>query len=317
MTLMRNFPDPFVAGAVQWAPSVNDAAAGTERACAAIAEAAASDVKLLAFSETWLTGYPYWEGLGPRPDYFDAWRGFVDQAVTVPGPEITQIAACAADHDMHVVIGVNERDPVSEAVFNTLVYIGSDGQLLGKHRKLHPTITERLVWTPGDGSDLDVHDTPLGRLGGLICYEHQMAPARYVLCDMGIQVHVAVWPGQAFLDPVIDAAVRHTSMENACYVVSAREVMSPDRLPDGFPMAEVPGAWDAHGGSSIAGPGALYVTEPVFDVETIVTGVIDVKTTLDTKWWVNGVGNYARPDVFKVVWDRRPKLPVERIEPGN
>ena len=314
---MRNFPDPFVAAVVQWAPSINDAALGTERACQAIGEAAALDAKLVAFPEAWLTGYPYWEGAGSTPEYFETWRHFVDQAVTVPGPEISRIAECAADNGVHVVLGINERDPVSEAVYNTLVYIGSDGTLLGRHRKLLPTITERLVWTNGDGSDIDAYDTPLGRLGGLICYEHQMAPARYVCCDLGVQVHVAVWPGHAFLDPSVDAAVRHLSFENACFVVSAREVMSPDRLPAGHPFADAPGIWDAHGGSAISGPNAMYVTEPVFDVETIVTGVVDVAQTLDTKWWVNGVGNYSRPDVFQVVWDRRPKPAVTRIESGN
>lgn len=311
---MRNFPEPFVAAAVQWAPSINDAALGTERACSAIAEASALDAKLIVFPEAWLTGYPYWEGAPPGSEYLEMWRQFVDQAVTVPGPEMETIAACAADHGVHVVLGVNERDGVTEAVYNTLVYFGPGGTLLGKHRKLLPTISERLVWTNGDGSDLDVYHTDIGRLGGLICYEHQMAPARYVLCDMGIQVHVAVWPGHAFLDAPIDAAVRHTSMENACFVVSAREVMSADHLAAGTPFAEVPHLWDAHGGSAIASPGALYATEPVFDTETIVTGVIDLAATLDTKFWVNGVGNYSRPDVFEVRWDRRPKRPVTTIE---
>lgn len=312
-TRMSRFPDPFTAAVVQWAPSVNDAAAGTARACAAIEQAAAAGARLVVFPETWLTGYPYFEGNNTLDGYFDLWREFVANAVRVDGPEIAAIVECAADHGTHVVIGVNERDH-TDAVYNSLVYVGDGGTLLGHHRKLVPTITEKLVWTPGDGSDLDAYDTPLGTIGGLICYEHQMAPARYVCCSMGVQIHVSVWPGHATLDGRVDAAVRHLATENACFVLSAREVMSASRLPPETPQRDVPGLWDAHGGSAIVAPGGQYLVEPTFDVETIVTAEIDVAATLRAKWWVNGVGNYARPDVFQVVWDRRPKPPVRVVD---
>lgn len=313
---MSRFPDPFLAAAVQWAPSVNDATEGTRRACDALTEAAALGAKLVAFPETWLNGYPYWEGLGPHPDYFTAYTAYVEAAIELDGPEITTVRECAADLGLHVVIGANERDPRSSAVYNALIYIGGDGTLLGRHRKMMATITEKLVWTNGDGSDLAAYDTPVGRLGGLICYEHQMAPARFVCCDLGVQVHVAVWPGHAFLDPVVDAAIRHLSVENGCFVISPREVMSASRLPAGSPFADHPFAWEAHGGSSIVAPGATYVAEPVFDVETIVTGVIDVKALLESKWWTNGVGNYSRPDIFTVTWHREPK-PAVRHDPPS
>lgn len=307
--MRSRFPDPFVAAVVQWAPSYADATAGTERACAAIEQAAADGASLVVFPEVWLTGYPYFEGETSHPRYLEAWRDFVEAAVLLPGPEIARIAQAAAARGVHVVIGVNERDH-TEAIYNTQVFIGPDGALLGRHRKLMPTITEKLIWALGDGSDLAVHETPLGRLGGLICYEHQMALARYACCTLGVQLHAALWPGHAFLDPVIDAANRQLAMENACFVFSAREPMSADRLAVDAPLREVTRLWRAHGGSAIVGPGGEYLAGPVFDTETILTAQIDVRAVLDTKWWVNGVGNYARPDVFRLVWDRRPKPPV-------
>lgn len=314
LSRMRSFPDPFTAAVVQWSPSVNDAARGTARACEAIAEAATQHgARLIVFPEAWLTGYPYFEGLGPGAEYRRIYRDFVDQAVVIDGPEMQAIRRCAADHGVYVVMGLNERNPIHQAVYNTIAFIGPDGSLLGKHRKMVATITEKLVWTNWDGSDLAAYDTPLGRLGGMICYEHLMAPARYICCDLGVQVHIAVWPGYAFMDPVVDSVIRSLSMENACFVISAREVMSRELLPAGTPFGNHPNAWEAHGGSSIVAPGAVYVTEPVFHVETIVTGTINVPDLIDVKWWSNGVGNYSRPDIFRVIWDSSPKPPVERI----
>ena len=172
-----------------------------------------------------------------------------------------------------------------------------------------PTLTERLIWGYGDGSDLDVYDTDIGRLGGLICYEHQMAPARYALSTLGIQVHASVWPGWEQLHPVIDAATRHLAYENACYVIVARETMSPDLLPAGTPLAEEP-FWHASGGSAIIAPGGKYLVEPVTDKETIIYAEIDLESTIESKRWVDSAGHYARPDVFQLHWDKRPKPPL-------
>ena len=195
-----------------------------------------------------------------------------------------------------------------------MLYIGADGKILGKHRKLIPTQAERLVWGRGDGSDLDVYETPVGRLGGLNCFEHQMAPARIALSSMNMQVHAAAWPGHAFLNDVIDASTRHLAHENACFVIVAREVMSPDRVPDHMPMSEeAAGHWHGHGGSAIIAPGGQYLVAPVFDEETIVTAEIDLADIAVNKWFFDGTGHYSRPDVFQMRWDKRPKPPVDLV----
>ena len=299
----------YLAAAVQRAPGLS-LEHGVDKAVVAIAEASREGARLIVFPETWIPSYPYYHSrAADRQAFSDSYRHTFEHSMAVPGPEWNRIAQAAAEAGAYVVIGVNEREPHAGTIYNTLVYIGPDGTLLGKHRKLVPTLSERLIWGYGDGSDLDVYDTEVGRLGGLICYEHQMAPARYALSTLGIQVHASVWPGWEQLHPVIDAATRHLAYENACYVIVARETMSPDLLSPGTPFGEEP-FWHASGGSAIIAPGGKYLVEPVTDQETIVYAEIDLRSTVESKRWVDSAGHYARPDVFQLQWDKRPKSPV-------
>ena len=300
---------PYLAAAVQRAPGLTRED-GVERAVDAIETAAREGASLIVFPETWIPAYPYYHGQAAHQQAFrELYRRTFEHSIAIPGEDWSRIAQAAAAARAHVVIGVNEREPQAGTIYNTLAYIGPGGELLGKHRKLVPTLSERLIWGYGDGSDLDVYDTALGRLGGLICYEHQMAPARYALSTLGIQVHASVWPGWEQLHPVVDAATRHLAYENACYVIVARETMSPDRLPAGTPLAEE-SFWQASGGSAIIAPGGKYLVEPVTDQETIIYAEIDPQATVESKRWVDSAGHYARPDVFQLRWDRRPKPPV-------
>ena len=299
----------FVAAAVQRAPGLT-IEASVDKAVAAIGEAASAGAQLIVFPETWIPFYPYYHSRSAdREAFAKLYQHTFEHSIAIPGPEWSRIADAAAEAGAHVVIGVNERQPSDGTIYNTLAYIGPDGSLLGKHRKLVPTLSERLIWGYGDGSDLDVYDTDVGRLGGLICYEHQMAPARYALSTLGIQVHASVWPGWEMLNPIVDAATRHLAYENACYVIVAREVMSPELLPSGTPFGEEP-FWHASGGSAIIAPGGKYLVEPVVDEETIIYAEIDLSATIESKRWVDSAGHYARPDVFQLHWDKRPKPTV-------
>ena len=304
----------FIAGAVQWAPEFLDPERGADKAVAAIEQAAGEDVRLLVFPECWLLGYPYWSGITPSDPEYQAFRQLLyERAIDVHGPEMQRVRKAAAAHGMNVVIGLNER--AGSTIHCTLAYIGADGALLGRHRKLIPTQAERLVWGRGDGSDLEVYETSIGKLGGLNCFEHQMAPARYALCEMGEQIHAAAWPGHAFIDGIIDASTRHLAHENGCFVIVARELMSPERVGPGVPVPEKTAPhFLAHGGSAIIAPGGDYLVAPVFDVETIVTAEIDLARIGVIKWFFDGVGHYARPDVFRLRFDRRPKPAVEFVD---
>ena len=302
-------PDPYTAAAVQWAPAYGDLRAGVGRAIDAIDEAAREGASLIVLPEAWLPGYPYWcTEQRPNRAVSALYRELVENGVEVPGPVTDALGEAAARANATVVIGVTER--AGGTLYNTLCYIGSDADLLGAHRKLVPTLSERTVWGMGDGSDLDAYDTPAGRVGGLICYEHFMAPARYALAGLGVEVHASVWPGYPFLHANVDAATRMLAVENACAVVVAREVMSADRLPPGTPFAEHPRMWEMNGGSAIIAPGGKYLAEPVYDDETILYAEIDPADLVEAKRWVDGVGHYSRPDVFRLHWDRSPKPPI-------
>lgn len=303
----------FIAAAAQFAPAMLDTAAGLSRAVQIIEQAGREGVRLLVFPETWLQGYLYWAGAPRTPEFRQLYQRLFEQAVVLPGPELAQLAEAAGRARCHVNIGVHER--AGGTLYNTSVYLGADGQLLGRHRKLMPTTNEKLVWGQGDGSDLDAYATDIGMLGGLTCWEHHMAPARYALADLGVQVHAAVFPGVPMLDGIVDAATRQLAFENACAVVLAREVMSRDRLSPELAALVTSDAlyWQAHGGSAIVAPGGSYITPPVFDDERLVLGEVDLGLIPRAKLWFDATGHYARPDVFKLVWDRRPKPPVERV----
>ncbi|MCP5179941.1 MAG: carbon-nitrogen hydrolase family protein [Pseudomonadales bacterium] len=307
-------PAPYTAAVIQWAPCVHDPVAGAARAALAIDEAARNGARLIVFPETWLQGYPYFSGLkGVDPEFQAYLHVLHDAAITRDGTALQPVMDAAARSRAHVVISAHEK--AGGTLYNTQFDIGPAGQLLGTHRKLMPTLQERLVWGMGDGSDLTVYDTPLGRLGGLLCFEHHMAPARYALNGLGIQVHAAQWPGQPFLNDIVDAAIRQTAFENGCFVLSAREVMDQSRIQSGMPPSTCdPMHYLATGGSAIVAPDGQYVAGPVYDEETIVYGQIDLTRITRTKVWFDGTGHYARPDIFQLRWDRRPKRPVDIVD---
>lgn len=300
----------YIAAAVQWKPEINDARRGVDKAIAAIEEAAAGDARLVVFPEAWLQGYPYWASRPPAdPEYQYFRQGLWNSAISSSGPEITRIAEAAKSASCNVALGYHER--AAGSIFASQIFIGSDGGVLGHHRKLMPTMVERTVWGMGDGSDLDAYDTQCGRLGGLMCFEHQMAPARHACCYLGIEVHIGQWPGHAFLDGIVDASMRHLAHENACFVVVAREIMDSDQLPESAPLGDGSAeTYSTHGGSSIISPGGDYLVPPVFGEETIVFGEIDLAHVGLAKWWVDGTGHYSRPDIFQMHWDRSKKSAV-------
>ena len=173
-------PEPYAAAAVQRAPAWGDLQAGLALAIDAIDEAAREGASLIVLPEAWLPGYPYWcTEQRPNRAVRQLFRELTENSVEIPGPEVAALGEAAKRASATVVVGVTER--AGGTLYNTLCYFGPDGALLGSHRKLVPTLSERTVWGMGDGSDLDAYDTPAGRLSGLICYEHFMAPARYAL----------------------------------------------------------------------------------------------------------------------------------------
>jgi nitrilase len=290
----------FVAAAVQAAPAFLDLEAGLAKAERLITEAAALGAELIVFPEAWLPTYPYWPPTLSGPDeahIFDCYADLWANAVEIPGPATARLGAAARDANAIVVMGVNEREATSGTLYNTLVYFGRDGCLLGKHRKLVPTYTERCFWGQGAGDTLGVVSTDLGRLGGLICFEHAMPLARYAMIAQGEQVHVATWPGYGGLGAIMEFSLRHHAFEAQAYVVSACACLDPAAVPASFPLRRhLPEGVD--GGSMIVDPHGNVIAGPLRGGEGILTAEIDLREVAKAKAWLDGAAHYARPEVL-------------------
>ncbi|MDX1740088.1 MAG: carbon-nitrogen hydrolase family protein [Rhodothermales bacterium] len=299
--------------AVQAGSVFLDLEASVTKACRLIEEAAAEGARLVVFPEAFLPCYPLWVWFVP-PGHTHPLRELYSvlhaNSVTIPGPRIDRIRQAAAESGVTVAIGVNERNSESSdsTLYNTLVFIGSDGELLGRHRKLIPTAGERLVWAQGDGSDLDVYDTEIGKVGGLICWENYMPLARYTLSAMGQQIHVApTWDrGEPWV-----STMRHVAKESRCFVVGCCQAFHADDIPDHYSFKEkylhnVDG-WINPGLSVIVDPDGKIVAGPASEQETILYAEVRPEQLVGPRWQLDVAGHYARPDVFELRVHRTPR----------
>ncbi|MBN2204492.1 MAG: carbon-nitrogen hydrolase family protein [Thermoleophilia bacterium] len=322
---MNEGADKFVAAAIQATPVWFDAEATIDKAVGLIDEAARNGARLLAFPETWVPGYPahiFGAAAWDDPEAKEAYRLLLEESVTVPGPATDRLCEAARRNGVMVVMGVNERDGDSSrgTIYNSQVFISADGRVLGVHRKLWPTHAERLLWGQGDGSTLHVFDTPLGRVGGLICWEHWMPLARFAMHAKAEQVHIASWPE---VPEIHHLASRHYAFEGRCFVICVGSYLTIDHVPAGFPCREAilrggdygEAGVICPGGSGIIAPDASWVAEPVEMREVIVYGEIDLARIGREQMALDSVGNYNRPDVFQLTVDARPKPAVRWLTP--
>jgi nitrilase len=285
--------------AVQATPVILDAEATVDKAVALIGEAAEGGAELVVLPETFVPLYPSgtWAKAAAAFDGFDElWERLWANSVEVPGPLVERLAAACAEHGVHCAIGVNERELERPGtIYNALLLIGPQG-LLAKHRKLMPTHHERLFHGIGSGGDLDATETPLGRIGGLICWENHMPLARYAVYRSGPQIWVA--PTADDTDGWL-AGMRHIAIESGAYVVSVPQYIPRSAFPDDFP-AELPDDdVFGHGGAAIVEPTeGDVIAGPLYDREGIVTADCDLRAGLHAKRWFDSVGHYSREDVL-------------------
>jgi nitrilase len=316
--------DVFVAAVAQAAPVFLDRDATVEKAVRLIEEAADQSAKLIAFPETWIPGYPNWiyRAAGwEEPRSKRAFARLQRNAVEIPSPATDALCRAARAAGAYVVVGIHERDVQFSqgTLYNSLLFISDLGEILGVHRKLVPTHAERIVWGRGDGSTLHVFDTPLGRLGGLVCWEHWMPLARFAMHAKGEQLHVAAWPDA---EDVHHLASRHYAFEGRCYVLCAGSYMTTRDLPPDFELAAEMGATvepggDAAellpGGSGIIGPDGAWLAGPVSGREEIIYAEIDLGRIAEEQQALDTAGHYNRPDVFSLTVDERPKPQVSWV----
>ena len=293
--------EPFNAGAANVAPAFLDRDGCLDIARGWITEAAKQDVRLLVFPETWFPGYPIWLDTSPNaalwghPPAKAIFRQLVENSVKIPSPTTDSLCKAAAESKINLVMGLHELD--GGTLYNTMLFISDRGEILGLHRKLVPTYTERLVWGRGDGSTLTAVDTTVGRLGGLVCWEHWMPLARQAMHENDEIVHAAVWPT---VGEVHQLASRSYAFEGRCYVIAAGSVLRRSDLPEGFELLdELPGdgPW-MQGGSVIIGPDASILAGPADDNDELVVAEIDPARIPEEKMTLDVCGHYSRPDVF-------------------
>lgn len=302
------FPQ-FTAAAVQAAPVYLDREATIDKACRLIEEAAAKGAKLIVFPETWVPGYPFWV-FGAQVVSSAGFVRLFKNAVEIPSPATDSLCRAAAAAGAFLVIGVNERDARAKgSLYNTLLYISDEGEVMGAHRKLMPTHAERTVWGMGDGSGLHVFHTPLGRLGGLICWEHEMPLVRYAMFGAGEQVHASVWPAFSFQNHHIDFGCRQYAFEGACFVVVACGYLTETLVPEDLGMRGQ-AIFDANGGSGIIGPDGEYLAGPLYGKEDILYADIDLERTAAQKHLLDVAGHYSRPDVVQLLFNNKSRQPV-------
>lgn len=308
--------DNVVVAIVQRPPVFMDKTATTDVACDAIIEAGREGAELIAFSEAWLAGYPFWtEGWQTK---IDAWAQtrelFYDNAVVVPSCETDRLCAAAREADAHVVIGLNEMDerPAAGTVYNSLLFIDRAGKVLGTHRKLQPTFQERTFWGQGGPRHLEVFETDIGRIGGLVCAENFMTLAKSAVQLQGQDFHVAVWPSAFSFEVAVNApepaATRGTSIvhtagrqyavEANAFVLNGVGIYPKSCVPPDFPNRESLYLF-GEGGSSIFGPTGEAIAGPTYEKETVYADC-DARSIKLAKAILDCVGHYSRPDALRL-----------------
>jgi nitrilase len=286
--------------AVQATPVILDADATADKAVRLIGEAAGQGARLVVFPEDFIALYPSnaWgreaAGFGGWDEF---WERFWANGVDVPGPLVDRLVDACREHDVHCAIGVNERESDRPGtLYNTLLILGPDG-LLHRHRKLMPTMHERIFHGIGAGDDLQVVQLPEARVGGLICWENLMPLARYALYRQGPQIWVA--PTADDSDGWL-ASMRHIAIESGAFVVSVPQYIPASAFPDDFPVP-LPEGKDVFGsgGAAICEPlRGEIIAGPLYNQEGIVIADCDLRATLHAKRLFDAVGHYSREDVL-------------------
>jgi len=294
--------------AVQAAPYYLNLERSLKRAIDLIAEAAKRRAQLVVFPESWLPGYPAWLDVCRDIAVWDheptkrLYAQLMENSVAVPSRETEALGDAARRHNLTLVIGVHERvnvGPGRGTLYNSILTFGPTGEMLNVHRKLVPTFTERLIWAQGNGDGLRVIETPAGRIGGLICWEHWMPLARQTLHVSGEDIHASLWPCVKEMHQI---ASRHYAFEGRCFVVAAGGIMRRSDLPRDFEitgrLATDDNEFILDGGSCVIGPDGHYVAGPTFCSEVIILARINLERIREESMTLDVTGHFDRPDLF-------------------
>jgi len=281
-----------------------------DKACNIIKQAGANKAKLVVFPEAFVAAYPDWIWLLPNSksnELNQLYIELVKNAITIPDDCTKKLCQAAKEAGVFVVIGVNElNDEASNnSLYNTILFIDDNGKILGKHRKLIPTGGERLIWSQGDGSTINVFDTSIGKLSGLICWENFMPLARHALYAMGTQIYSApTWDKSANWI----TSMQHIAREGGVFVISCCMVLKKDEIPEEYDLKKLyplDREWINTGNSCIINPKGEIIAGPVEAREEILYADLDLRKITSAKRIFDAAGHYARPDVFKFTLNKK------------
>jgi nitrilase len=301
--------------ALQATPVILELEASVEKAVRLLRDAASEGVRLAVLPETFLSLYPS-NAWAHQASTFggsdELWERMWHSSVEVPGPVVDRLVDVCREHDLHCAIGVNERELERPGtLYNALLLIGPEG-LISKHRKLMPTHHERLFHGIGSGDDLGVAGTPVGRIGGLICWENRMPLARWAVYREGPQIWVA--PTADDSDGWI-ASMRHIAIESGAFVVSAPQYIPRAAFPEDFPLELPERESFGRGGACVVEPGqGDVIAGPLYGEEGMVVADCDLRVGLHAKRFFDAVGHYGRAEVLAP--PARGTAPAGQLEPG-
>ncbi|MEC7754935.1 MAG: carbon-nitrogen hydrolase family protein [Bacteroidota bacterium] len=297
-------------GIVQSAPSYLNVEESMRKVEKLLREASEKGAQLVTFGETWFTGYPAWI------DYCDEYAKWdfkptkevfaktYENSLDVKGKEVATIGQWAKELGLVIVMGINEKvtsGPGNGTIYNSLLTWNEHGELVNHHRKLMPTYTERLIYGHGDGHGLKAVETQVGRIGGLICWEHWMPLTRQTMHNSGEHIHVAVWPK---VHEMLQIATRSYAFEGRCFAVGVGQIMRvkdiPAELTLPLELQNKPDHMLLNGGSCIVGPDGHYVMEPIWDKEGVFVQEVNLTRCYEERMALDVTGHYQRNDVFEL-----------------
>jgi nitrilase len=278
-------------------------------------DAARQGAKLVLFPEAFVSGYPrgldFGAVVGARSEEGrEDFRRYFESAVDVPGPAVDALSKAARTNSVYLVIGVIERE--RGTLYCCVLFFAPDGTFLGKHRKVMPTASERLIWGYGDGSTLPVFSTPFGRLGAVICWENYMPLLRTYMYAQGIEIYCA--PTADHRD-TWSATMQHIAAEGRCFVLGCNQFNRRRDFPKNYRTAfgDAPDTVISRGGSCIVDPFGKFLAGPNFQDETILLAELDRRQIPKARFDFDPVGHYSRPDIFRLMVDDRPKPAVSTV----
>jgi len=311
---------PFAVAIAQVAPVFLDRVATLEKVCELIMDASHAEARLIVFPAAFIPGYPAWVWSVPpneKPLLNELYAHLLANAVCIPSETTDRLCRIAQRARTNVVIGMSERDTETSGTtcYNTLLYINAQGQIVGKHRSLLLTGAERLVWAPGDGSTLQVHQLPFGAISGLIGGEHYLPLARYALYAWGAQLYIAA--ATEYGEPWL-STLRHIAKEGRVFVLGCGMVLSTDDIPESYPLKQLYPAnmrtWLYPGDSVIVNPNGEFIAGPVREKEEMLFAEIDPRQMSGPRWMLDVGGHDARLDIFHLTIRREPHVIIQSRE---